>query len=192
MIISTARRYRRDCGGCWAAGQVFQSPVNRQGSAVVPSRHDRRTKSMDGATLCAASFIKRPASNGVQSHPASARQPYVRSPRLRTREASATADALCSTGASPRRCSWQLSLCRSAALCKKYSPQIGCVAENAGFFHGLGPLGARRHRARLFERRQRVGFQIGPGTRGFIFLNHKVQSYVSRAEFVCSVFDSGT
>jgi hypothetical protein len=74
--------------------------------------------------------------------------------------------------ASSRRRSRQLGFRRSAALCKKYSPHIGCVSENAGLFHGFGSLGTRQHRARLFERRQRVGFQIGPGTRGFLFLNH--------------------
>jgi hypothetical protein len=72
----------------------------------------------------------------------------------------------------PQRHSRQLRFRRSPALCKKYSPQIDCVSENAGFFHGLGSLGTRRHCARLFERRQRVGFQVGLGPRGVLFLNH--------------------
>jgi hypothetical protein len=74
--------------------------------------------------------------------------------------------------ASPRRRLQALGFGRSAALCKKYPLQIGRISENAGLFHGLGSLRTGRHRARLFERRQRVGFQIGFGTLGFLFLDH--------------------
>jgi hypothetical protein len=61
----------------------------------------------------------------------------------------------------------------SSALRKKQSLQVSGIPENAGFFHGLGSRGARRHRARLFESCQSLGFQLEPGPRVFLFPSHE-------------------
>jgi hypothetical protein len=62
--------------------------------------------------------------------------------------------------------------CGPSAFGKKYAAQVCCISKNAGFFHGLGPLGTSRHRTRPFQSRQRFGFQIELGPPVFLFLSH--------------------
>ena len=80
----------------------------------------------------------------------------------------------------------------SPALRKKQSLQVGGIPENACFFHGLGSRRARRHRARLFQSRQRFGFQLEPGPQVFLFLSHGNLTLFNRSQFVCPVLDTGT
>ena len=61
---------------------------------------------------------------------------------------------------------------RSSALGKKNALKVSGISQNARSFHGRNSLGTRRQGARLFQRRQRFGLQIGFGPRVVLLMGH--------------------
>jgi hypothetical protein len=80
---------------------------------------------------------------------------------------------------------------RSSTLRKKYAPQFRGIAQNARVLHHLISLRPRQHRARLFQGRQRFGFQLKLGPQIFVRARHRAK--IRRSIPAClSGVDSGT
>jgi hypothetical protein len=80
---------------------------------------------------------------------------------------------------------------RSATFCKKYALQIRGIPQNARLLHCLVSLGAGRHRARLFQGRQRFGFQIKFGPQVFVLSGHgaKIRQSIPACLFVARLWN---
>jgi hypothetical protein len=65
---------------------------------------------------------------------------------------------------------------RSSTFRKKYALQVRSIPQNARLLHCLISLGAGRHRACLFQGRQRFGFQIKFGPQVFVLSGHAAEN----------------
>jgi hypothetical protein len=80
---------------------------------------------------------------------------------------------------------------RSSTLRKKYALQVRGIAQNARLLHCLVSLGTGRHRARLFQGRQRFGFQVKFGPQVFVLSGHgaKIRQLIPACLFAARLWN---